>query len=58
MASLPLKLPQASSDQLEALATRMGCSRSALGRARLLQGLQTLTAASERATPPLAVVVS
>lgn len=57
MASLPLKLPQASSDQLDALAARMGCSRSALGRALLLHGLQTLAAASEKARPPLAVVV-
>ena len=44
MAALPLKLPQAAAAQLQATAERLGCSRTALGRALLLQGLALLQA--------------
>jgi hypothetical protein len=44
MAALPLKLPQAAAVQLQATAERLGCSRTALGRALLLQGLAQLQA--------------
>ena len=44
MAALPLKLPQAAAVQLQSTAERLGCSRTALGRALLLQGLALLQA--------------
>jgi hypothetical protein len=44
MAALPLKLPQTAAAQLQATAERLGCSRTALGRALLLQGLAQLQA--------------
>ena len=44
MAALPLKLPQAAAAQLQITAERLGCSRTALGRALLLQGLALLQA--------------
>ena len=44
MAALPLKLPQAAAVQLQATAERMGCSRTALARALLLNGLAQLQA--------------
>lgn len=44
MAALPLKLPQAAAVQLQATAERLGCSRTALARALLLNGLAQLQA--------------
>lgn len=44
MAALPLKLPQLQAAQLQAAAERLGCSRTALGRALLIAGLAQLQA--------------
>lgn len=49
MAALPLKLPQAAALQLQAAAEQLGCSRTALGRALLLQGLAQLPQATATA---------
>ena len=42
MASVPLKLPSDAAERLQALADRLGTSRTALGRALLLQALAQL----------------
>ena len=42
MASLPLKLPPSAMADLQKQAERLCCSRSALGRALLVRGLQQL----------------
>jgi hypothetical protein len=48
MATMPLKLPPAALAQLQAQADRLGYSRTALGRALLLQGLAQLEAGTTR----------
>ena len=47
MAALPLKLPAAAVTRLQATAERLGTSRSALGRALLLEGLERLNTARD-----------
>lgn len=42
MASVPLKVPPETAERLQALADRLGTSRTALGRALLLQALAQL----------------
>ena len=49
MAPLPLKVPAEAAAQLQAAADRLGTSRTALGRALLLQGLAQLEASTTRA---------
>ena len=49
MATLPVKLPAAALAQLQAQADRLGCSRTALARTLLLQGLAQLAASTTRA---------
>ena len=49
MAAVPLKLPPKAAAQLQAAADRLGTSRTALGRALLLQGLAQLEAGTTRA---------
>lgn len=49
MAAVPLKLPTEAAAQLQAFADRLGTSRTALGRALLLQGLAQLEAGTPRA---------
>jgi len=44
MAALPIKVPAAVAAQLQAKADRLGCSRTALARTLLLQGLAQLEA--------------
>jgi len=44
MAPMPLKLPPAALAQLQAQSDRLGCSRTALARTLLLQGLAQLEA--------------
>jgi hypothetical protein len=44
MGTMPLKLPPAALAQLQAQADRLGCSRTALARTLLLQGLAQLAA--------------
>ena len=44
MAALPIKVPAAVAAQLQAQADRLGCSRTALARTLLLQGLAQLQA--------------
>ena len=46
MAALPLKLPAPAVAQLQQQADRLGCSRSALARALLLQALADLQQAT------------
>jgi hypothetical protein len=46
MASLPLKLPPSAMADLQKQAERLRCSRSALGRALLMRGLQQLEQAT------------
>jgi hypothetical protein len=42
MAPVPLKLPTEAAAQLQAAADRLGTSRTALGRALVLEGLERL----------------
>jgi hypothetical protein len=49
MAPVPLKLPAEAAAQLQAAADRLGTSRTALGRALLMQGLAQLEAGTTRA---------
>ena len=49
MSAVPLKLPAEAAAQLQAAADRLGTSRTALGRALLLQGLAQLEAGTTRA---------
>ena len=48
MAAVPLKLPQADAALLQAHADRLQTSRTALGRALVLQGLAQLEATTAR----------
>jgi hypothetical protein len=45
MSAVPLKLPAEAAAQLQAAADRLGTSRTALGRALVLEGLERLRAA-------------
>ena len=49
MAALPIKVPAPVAAQLQAQADRLGCSRTALARTLLLQGLAQLAASTTRA---------
>jgi hypothetical protein len=49
MSAVPLKLPAEAAAQLQAAADRLGTSRTALGRALLMQGLAQLEAGTTRA---------
>ena len=42
MSAVPLKLPAEAAAQLQATAERLGCSRTALGRALVMRGLDQL----------------
>jgi hypothetical protein len=44
MTTLPVKVPSMALEQLQAQAERLGCSRTALARTLLLQGLAQLEA--------------
>ena len=44
MATLPVKVPPVALEQLQAMADRLGCNRTALARTLLLQGLAQLQA--------------
>lgn len=46
MAPLPLKIPPAAVDRLQAQSERLRCHRAALARTLLLQGLERLEAAT------------
>jgi hypothetical protein len=49
MAPVPLKLPAEAAAHLQAVADRLGTSRTALGRFLLMQGLAQLEAGTTRA---------
>jgi hypothetical protein len=46
MATVPVKLPQPLAETLQRRAGLLGCSRGALGRALIAQGLEQLEAAA------------
>jgi hypothetical protein len=46
MATVPIKLPRSLAEALQHRAARLGCSRGALGRALIAQGLERLESAA------------